>query len=503
MHSDWITNPLLPAPGVMTLIMGAGVLSFGFSFLLTPLCRNLAGRLHIMDVPDYRRKVHARPIARIGGVPILLSISLAIGICAFLERRSNPSLIDWADVLRCVPAMAVIFLVGLLDDICGLKPWQKLAGQLAGASLACLAGVQIHSVGGAFIGHTWWNVPLTIVWLIGCTNAFNLIDGVDGLAAGVGFFAAATTFISALLSANFGLAMVTAPLVTGLLGFLRYNFNPATIFLGDCGSLSIGFLLGACSVIWSQKSATLLGMTAPLIAMSIPLSDTLIAIIRRFLCGRPIFAADRSHIHHRLLALGLTPRRVALLLYAVAGVAAACSLLVSVSSERSAGLVLVLFCIGAWIGIQHLGYGEFHAARHVLFEGVVTRVINAQVALQQMETALTAADSDEDAWTIVTETSRTLGFCDATVTLGSLIRTERFKPARPSECWQLLVPLNGRGQARFSVPYDQEPRPVKLALFATLVRRHLGGVRRRAGARKIREFDGPLLDHTLQASQGD
>src|SRR5437764_1589081 len=136
----------------------------------------------------------------------------------------------------------------------------------------------------------------------------NLIDGLDGLASGIGLFASATALLAALLQNNIALAYATVPLVGCLLGFLRFNFNPATIFLGDCGSLFIGFLLGCYGVLWSQKSATILGMTAPLMALSIPLLDTTIAIIRRFVRQQPIFSGDRDHIHHRLLDRGLTPR---------------------------------------------------------------------------------------------------------------------------------------------------------------------------------------------------
>src|ERR1035441_2910506 len=175
------------------------------------------------------------------------------------------------------------------------------------------------------------------------TNAFNLIDGLDGLAVGVGIFATATAFLSALLSGNIALALLTAPLLGALLGFLPYNFNPASIFMGDCGSLTVGFLLGCFGVIWSAKAATVLGMTAPLIALAIPLLDTALAISRRFLRHQPIFGADRRHIHHRLLARGFTPRRVAYMIYASAGVTAALALLLS--SSHAGGVALVLFCV--------------------------------------------------------------------------------------------------------------------------------------------------------------
>ncbi|MGA7410233.1 MAG: MraY family glycosyltransferase, partial [Bryobacteraceae bacterium] len=167
--------------------------------------------------------------------------------------------------LRLLPAMALVFFVGLVDDIRGLKPWQKLACQLLAAGLAFWAGVDIKNVDGIVIP-AWLGLPVTLFWLVGCANAFNLIDGVDGLATGAGLFATVTILIGALLSNNVPLALATIPLAGALLGFLRYNFNPASIFLGDSGSLTIGFLLGCFGVLWSQKGATILGMTAPLLA---------------------------------------------------------------------------------------------------------------------------------------------------------------------------------------------------------------------------------------------
>ena len=152
------------------------------------------------------------------------------------------------------------------------------AAYWAGIHIQALAGYALagHGLAGSAAG-AWWNLPVTILWLIACTNAINLIDGVDGLATGVGLFATITTLIAALLQHNTALALATVPLAGCLLGFIRYNFNPASIFLGDCGSLFIGFLLGCYAVVWSQKAATILGMTAPLMALSIPLLDLAVA----------------------------------------------------------------------------------------------------------------------------------------------------------------------------------------------------------------------------------
>ncbi len=241
---------------------------------------------------------------------------------------------------------AFVFLVGLADDIAELRPWQKLAGQAIGGVLAIVAGIRITTVAGIAL-NPWIASLGTLVWLLACTNALNLIDGLDGLAAGIALLATVTTAIGALLNGETGLIMVTIPLAGALLGFLRYNFNPASIFLGDCGSLTIGFLLGCYGVLWSAKSATILGMTAPLIALSIPLLDVSLAIIRRFLRQQPMLGADRSHVHHRLLARGFTARRVALLLYAAAGCAGYLSLLMSKFHSQFGGVIIVLFALGA------------------------------------------------------------------------------------------------------------------------------------------------------------
>ena len=239
--------------------------------------------------------------------------------------------------LKVLPAAALIFAVGLLDDLRAMRPWPKLAVQVIASYVAFDAGIRISRLGG-FAVPPWLSLPLTVSWLVGCCNAFNLIDGVDGLATGAGLFASVTMLLGALLNNDTLLAMATVPLAGALLGFLWYNFNPASIFLGDSGSLTLGFLLGCYGTIWNQKSTTVLGITAPLMALAVPLLDTGISIARRFLRQQPIFSADFGHIHHRLLARGLTPRRVVLLLYGASGVAAVMSLLASVSHNGFKGI---------------------------------------------------------------------------------------------------------------------------------------------------------------------
>jgi len=347
----------------------------------------------------------------------------------------------------------VVFLTGLLDDLMGLRPWQKLIGQLCAGGLAIWAGVEIQQVDG-LVFSPLWGIPVTLVWLIGCTNAFNLIDGVDGLAAGIGLFATVTTLIAALMQGNMDLAYATAPLAGALLGFLRFNFNPASIFLGDSGSMLIGFLLGCFGVIWSQKSATLLGMTAPLMALSIPLLDTGIAIVRRFLRRKPIFEGDSGHIHHQLLARGFTPRGVALLLYGVCGLAAAFSLLQSVVHQRYAGLVILIFCAAAWMGVQHLGYVEFGMAGRMVLRGGFRRVLAAQLILRKLEQDLAIARTPEECWQRVWEAAQQLGFTAARASLAGVAYSGQCGEPNEALSWTIRITLTATDHVNLMRPVD-------------------------------------------------
>jgi len=288
-------------------------------------------------------------------------------------------------------------------------------------------------------------VPATVIWLAGCANAFNLIDGVDGLAAGVGFFATVTVLVAALIYGSIGLALAVAPLAGALLGFLRYNFNPATIFLGDCGALTVGFLLGCFGVLWGQKTATLFGLTAPLMALAIPLLDTAIAIARRFLRGQKIWTADRGHIHHRLLEQGLTPRRVALVLYGFAALGAVFSVVQSALQNQFGGLVVIAFCLTAWMGVQHLGYVEFGVAGRLFVDGAFRRHFSAQVALANFEKALEGARSPQACWKAIEAAAEEFGYerVKARIAGREFQRLNGFGAAGEEEYWTVRIPLPG------------------------------------------------------------
>jgi UDP-GlcNAc:undecaprenyl-phosphate GlcNAc-1-phosphate transferase len=446
-----------------------GLVAFFLSIVLTPACRDLFRHLGIVDRPDQDRKLHTQPVPLMGGVPIALSYVASFLVLLLFPKEAVP--FHFADVLRVVPAGLIVFFTGIVDDLLGLKPWQKLCGQALGAAWAFWAGVRIASVAGHNVG--WASFLVTIVWLIGCTNAFNLIDGVDGLASGVGLFATATMLIAALLQHNNTvLALAIAPLAGALLAFLRYNFNPASIFLGDSGSLTIGFLLGSFGVVWSQKSATILGMTAPMMALGIPILDASLSIVRRFLRNQPIFAGDRDHIHHRLLKRGFAPRRVVLTLYGMASIGAALSLL-SVASNRLGGVIVLVFCAAAWLGIQHLGYLEFSTARRMLLAGTFQQALDAQLRLRAFEQELSAARSIGECWESILETSSQFDFVEVRLSIADTIYHKRLRDTNGDLCWSLRVPLPSGGYINFVRPHESAVLSMGVAPFIDVVRKTL------------------------------
>src|SRR5215831_9518647 len=238
----------------MRAILFLGLTSFLVCLAVTPFIRKLLLRWGILDFPDGARKLHPHTVARAGGLALAVSYPISLALLLLVPSHATEFLKGHLGfAIALLPAATLVFVTGLIDDIVNLSPAQKLAGQLAGAVLAFVAGVRISGLSGHMVGSTL-SFILTVAWLIICTNAFILIDGVDGLTAGAGFLAAVTMLVAALVDGNLPLAVVTAPLAGSLLGMLRYNSSPASIFMGDCGSLTVGFLLGCFGVIWSQKS---------------------------------------------------------------------------------------------------------------------------------------------------------------------------------------------------------------------------------------------------------
>jgi UDP-GlcNAc:undecaprenyl-phosphate GlcNAc-1-phosphate transferase len=451
----------------MYSLLFLGLVSFVLSLFLTPLVQagfsrwGMAGR---------GNEGSPHPIPRVGGISIVISYLLAY-LC-LLALPLKAGLIVWGSldfVLRLLPAAGIIFVTGLVDDIWGLEPWKKLSGQIVAACAAYWAGIHIQGFDGYGAG-AWWNFPVTVIWLVGCSNAINLIDKMDGLAAGVGLVATCTTLIAAILQHNTALALATVPLLGCLLGFFRYNFNPATIFLGDCGSLFIGFLLGCYAVVWSQKSATILGMTAPLMALSIPLLDMGVSIVRRFLRRQPLFETDSDHIHHRLLNRGFAPRKVALVLYACAALGALCSL--TVMNRNVSAFIILAFCLTCWIGIQSLGYVEFGLAGSLFINGAFRRLLNSHISIENLEKSLSEAYTAEECWSVLRRYYRDFGFCHIDVQIDGRSFRDHIE-VQPLDTWTITVPISTTGYVELSRGFGPAQQHHVVAAFVDVLRKML------------------------------
>jgi len=424
----------------LLLLAGAAAL---VAWLCTPVVCALCRRTGLLDQPDRSRKVHRQPVPRLGGLVLAVAYLASFGLLMLLPS-SGGALVrgHLASVFSLAPAALVVLTVGLLDDLYGLTPAFRLTYETVAALLAVSAGVSI--------GDAWWSVPVTVVWLVATANAFNLIDGVDGLAAGIGLFATVTILGAALLNGNHMLALATAPLAGALAGFLRYNFEPASIFLGDGGALTVGFLLGCFAVVWGYKSTTAVGMAAPLILLFLPFLDVALSIARRFLNGKPIFGADRGHIHHRLLALGFRPRHVALTAYAACGLAALVSLVQSSAPPLYGALVVTAFAALVWIALSRLGYREFRASYRAVWSGEVRRVFRHEILLDQLRADLAAANSVEECWDKLCEASRVLGLSQVLLRMGEHHLRADLHTAAHDETFQTSVPLPGGGRVEFT-----------------------------------------------------
>jgi UDP-GlcNAc:undecaprenyl-phosphate/decaprenyl-phosphate GlcNAc-1-phosphate transferase len=332
------------------------------SLVSTWYVRNLANAKGWTDVPKFERHVHTIPVPRLGGVAIYFSFTsvviLAMVVCRLLGIVSPLHAKAMVGLLG--PAL-IVFLLGLFDDLYSVRPYWKFAIQAVAAIWLYAGGYGIHHLGLIYGGQelAWvYCLPLTILWVLLITNAFNLIDGLDGLAAGSGLFTIVVVFVMSLVVPNPLVTFLTIALAGATLGFLRFNFHPATIFLGDSGSLFIGFMLAALALAGSEKAPTIVAVAIPVVSLGLPILDVALAVVRRFLTGKPLFEGDKHHIHHKLLKLGLSQRDAVLSLYAVTAGFGFLSL-VLLQQRRAIALVLAVTGIGIFLGVQQLRYQEF------------------------------------------------------------------------------------------------------------------------------------------------
>jgi UDP-N-acetylmuramyl pentapeptide phosphotransferase/UDP-N-acetylglucosamine-1-phosphate transferase len=349
------------------------------TYLLTPLVRNLAIRFGVMDLPDERRP-HKNPTARGGGLAVVLGFYAACLFALFFPGATWPGDFDVHWWLSFVPGSLILLGIGLVDDVRGMAAWQKLIGQIVAALFISLSGTHFGTIFG-------YNLPpfldgvLVVVWIVAVINAYNLIDGLDGLASGLAIISATGLCGILLLGHVPGAVLVLVALIGSCLAFLRYNFHPATIFLGDTGSMFIGFVLGVVSLQTFTKDTFILSMTIPFLVLGVPIYDALLAIWRRsvrryFFGGAPgskrvgIMQPDVEHLHHRLLKSGLSTRRVATILFVTNAAFVIFGLLLTTFQSREAGIVLLVLLACVYVLLRHMAVIELRETGRILLTGL-------------------------------------------------------------------------------------------------------------------------------------
>ena len=339
----------------------AFMIALGTALVLTPAVIAFARRTGALDQPD-ARKVHARPIPRIGGIGIYAAFMVSILVQLIFVELTPEFMMS---LIGLMVGGTIIVAIGIIDDYCDLPAKVKLLGQILAAAVLVIGfDVRIDFITdplGDFIYLELFAIPATIFWIVGLTNTVNLIDGLDGLAAGVSSIAAVTIFLVAMEEGIPFVAMVTAALAGAAVGFLYYNFNPARIFMGDTGSMFLGFMLAGISVVGAVKSAATIALIVPILALGLPILDTTFAIVRRARNHRPIFKPDKGHLHHRLLAHGFTQKQAVLLMYIVSALFGLCALALTTVSTQAAVLIVLVVAAAVFVGARKLGILQMDA----------------------------------------------------------------------------------------------------------------------------------------------
>ncbi len=397
----------------MKTYLGLFVLAVLFTLLVTPRVRALGQRLRAYGKGHDGQEQPQIP--RLGGLAVFLATLAVWGALLLMPNAVRERFLsEWRTLVTLLVPGTLVMLAGVYDDVVGATPRQKLILETLAAGIVWLAGFRIVSL--PFLGYhlhsSLLSFALTALWIIAVTNALNLIDGLDGLAAGVAFFVTVSVFVVSLIQGNHFVCILAITLAGALLGFLRFNFAPATIFLGDSGSLFLGFVLASLAIHTSQKSSTLLAIVVPFVAFGLPLLDTSLTVIRRFLSGHPLLLADHDHIHHRLLQNKLTLRVAVLGLYALAALFSLGSLLIIQSTGSLVALVAVLAGASAWFLTGGLRYEELLELNVYVSRAMHSqrRVLANQILIRKASRQLEEAASLEESWQVLASTLGDLDF---------------------------------------------------------------------------------------------
>jgi UDP-GlcNAc:undecaprenyl-phosphate GlcNAc-1-phosphate transferase len=316
------------------------------TILLTPLIKKLAIRIEAVDKPN-QRKVHMKVMPRLGGLAIY--ISFIAGVLLFQPDSSHS--------LPILLGSLIIVITGMVDDVRELSPRVKLIGQLAAALVVVLSGIHVEFINLPFGGQLEFgifSIPLTILWIVGVTNAINLIDGLDGLAAGVSSIALLTISGMAIIMGDAYVTVLGLILMASTIAFLFYNFYPAKIFMGDTGALFLGYMISVLSLL-GFKNVTFISLIIPALILGVPISDTFFAIIRRLVHKQPLSAPDKSHLHHCLLRLGFSHRQVVLIIYAIAAMFSLAAFIFSMATLWGSLIFIGVILITIEIFVESIG----------------------------------------------------------------------------------------------------------------------------------------------------
>lgn len=322
----------------LVLVLASLAAALVMSFAATPLVKVFAQKVGAIDVPKDDRRMHDHPIPRLGGLAMFLGFLLSTLLFAKIDTQVRGML------LGCV----IIVMTGVIDDIVPLKWWVKLLCQLAAAVIAVCHGIRIEMftnpvlfAGNEWLILGWLSIPITVLWIVLVTNSVNLIDGLDGLAVGVSAIGSVTMLVIALLVSEGNVAVIMAALAGACVGFMPYNLNPAKIFAGDTGALLLGYVLSTMSVIGLFKTYAIISFILPFLVLALPLFDTIFAIVRRVAHGQSPMHADRGHVHHRLIDMGLNQKQAVAILYCISTVFGLAAVILATSGAMKA-LILVL-----------------------------------------------------------------------------------------------------------------------------------------------------------------